>query len=123
MDYVFAFDVSQDAVRSGFLQTACVVLTEVLYGREDGTVAPCFPPASRIAIVAYDRTLQFYNLSVRLCSSSALINSLTQPSQAPVDGQPPLLVVPDVDEVFLPVADGLFVNPLESRCVTTRNRF
>lgn len=65
MDYVFAFDVSQEAVRSGFLQTACNVLIELLYGRDD-TIPPCFPPSSHIAILAFDRTLQFYNLSVRL---------------------------------------------------------
>ena len=65
MDYVFAFDVSQEAVRSGFLQTACNALIELLYGRDD-TILPCFPPSSRIAILAFDRTLQFYNLSVCL---------------------------------------------------------
>ena len=63
MDYVFAFDVSQEAVRSGFLQSACNALIELLYGRDD-TIGPCFPSSSRIAIIAFDRTLQFYNLSV-----------------------------------------------------------
>ena len=66
LDYVFAFDVSQDAVRSGFLQASCAVLLEALFGREDGSVAPCFPPSGGVAILAFDRTLQFYNLSVRV---------------------------------------------------------
>ncbi|TFK84659.1 sec24-like protein [Polyporus arcularius HHB13444] len=96
MDYVFAFDVSQDAVRLGFLQTACNVLLELLYGRDD-SVLPCFPTSSRIAILAFDRTLQFYNLSSEIV------------------GQPPMLVVPDVDDVFLPSTAGLFVNHAESR--------
>lgn len=65
MDYVFAFDVSQEAVRSGFLKIACAVLLAALFG--DGESIPsCFPQESRIAILAFDRTLQFYNLSVRL---------------------------------------------------------
>lgn len=65
MDYVFVFDVSQEAVRSGFLKTACAVLLAALFG--DGESIPsCFPQESRIAILAFDRTLQFYNLSVRL---------------------------------------------------------
>lgn len=65
MDYVFVFDVSQEAVRSGFLKTACAVLLAALFG--DGeSIPPCFPQESRIAILAFDRTLQFYNLSVRL---------------------------------------------------------
>ncbi|TBU39840.1 sec24-like protein [Dichomitus squalens] len=96
MDYVFAFDVSQEAVRSGFLQTACTVLIELLYGRDD-TIPPCFPPSSRVAILTFDRALQFYDLS------------------SAIDGQSPMLVVPDVDEVFLPSIEGLFVNPVESR--------
>ncbi|KAM5536129.1 hypothetical protein V8D89_010228 [Ganoderma adspersum] len=100
MDYVFAFDVSQEAVRSGFLQTACNVLIELLYG-DDDTIPSCFPPSSRIAILAFDRTLQFYNLSTD------------------VDGQPPMLVVPDVDDVFLPANSGLFVNPMEHRNAIT----
>ena len=64
MDYVFVFDVSQEAVRSGLLRTACNALLELLYGRDDA-IPPCFAPSNRIAILAYDRTLQFYNLSVR----------------------------------------------------------
>ncbi|KAI0764559.1 sec24-like protein [Trametes elegans] len=96
MDYVFAFDVSQEAVRSGFLKTACAVLLEALFG--DGeAIPPCFPPSSRIAVIAFDRTLQFYNLS------------------SEVVGQPPMLVVPDIDDVFLPSTAGLFVNVEESR--------
>ncbi|KAI0367684.1 sec24-like protein [Pilatotrama ljubarskyi] len=96
MDYVFVFDVSQEAVRSGFLKTACAVLLEALFG--DGeSMPPCFPRTSRLAILAFDRTLQFYNLS------------------SEVVGQPPMLVVPDVDDVFLPSSVGLFVDVEESR--------
>ncbi|KAH9886074.1 sec24-like protein [Cubamyces lactineus] len=96
MDYMFVFDVSQEAVRSGFLKAACAILLEALFG--DGEAIPsCFPPSSRVAILAFDRTLQFYNLS------------------SEVVGQPPMLVVPDIDEVFLPSTAGLFVNPAESR--------
>lgn len=65
MDYVFAFDVSQEAVRSGFLKTTCAVLLAALFG-DDESIPSCFPQESRIAILAFDRTLQFYNLSVRL---------------------------------------------------------
>jgi protein transport protein SEC24 len=72
MRYVFAFDVSADAVESGFLGAACSSLLTVLYGttQEDGVVVPpCFPQDSPVAFVSYDRDLHFYNLSVRPFSS------------------------------------------------------
>nr|QIE48582.1 hypothetical protein [Trametes gibbosa] len=96
MDYVFAFDVSQEAVRSGFLKTACAALLESLFG-DDESIPAHFPPTSRVAILGFDRTLQFYNLS------------------SEVVGQPPMLVVPDVEDVFLPTTSGLFVNTTASK--------
>lgn len=64
MNYVFAFDVSNEAIHSGFLAAACENLRTVLYGRGD-EVQPCFPPASEIAILTFDSTLHYYDLSVR----------------------------------------------------------
>lgn len=70
MDYVFAIDVSAEAIRSGFTSSACVSLLRTLYGEtsQDGSVVlePCISPHCRIGILAYDRTLYFYNLSVRV---------------------------------------------------------
>jgi len=72
MDYVFVFDISNEAIQSGFLVTACASLLKVLYGgtSEDGlSLEPCFPENSRLAIISFDQTLHFYNLSVRLLQS------------------------------------------------------
>ena len=80
MKYVFAFDVSADAVESGFLGAACSSLLRVLYGstEENGTVVPpCFPPDSPVAFVTYDRALHFYNLSVCGLSSRVIGFPLT----------------------------------------------
>lgn len=67
MDYIFAFDVSQEGMRSGLTQAACATLASLLYPpeREDGTSISYFPPQSKIAIITFDRTLHFYDLGVR----------------------------------------------------------
>lgn len=67
MNYLFAFDISLEAVQSGFLRTACTALRDMLFGRtddDDGVIEPCFPTGSHIAILTFDRSLHFYNLSV-----------------------------------------------------------
>ncbi|KAL0959594.1 hypothetical protein HGRIS_011303 [Hohenbuehelia grisea] len=97
MNYVIAFDVSQDAVQSGLLHAACASLRAVLYGGIDSeghTQDPCFPRNSQIAFVTFDRTLHFYDLS---------------------SDQISMLVVPDIEEVFVPSRAGLFVDPYMSR--------
>ena len=68
MNYVFAIDVSVEAIQSGFTLAACRSLLTVLYGTYSIGHKPCIPPHTKIAIVTYDRTLHFYNLSVRLCT-------------------------------------------------------
>lgn len=73
MRYVFAFDVSQEAMQSGFTRIACLQVLDILYGydAQDGTrVEPCFPARSRVCIISYDRAIQFYDLSVRMCPCS-----------------------------------------------------
>ncbi|KAG2008450.1 protein transporter SEC24 [Coprinopsis cinerea AmutBmut pab1-1] len=95
MDYIFAFDVTNQAVDTGFLQCACESLMNVLFGYtlEDGTVVePSIPASSRIAILTFDETLHFYDLSSDLNS---------------------MMVVADLDEVFAPIRTGLFVSPAE----------
>lgn len=71
--YVFAFDVSQQAMQSGFTRTACLQVLDLLYGydAQDGThVEPCFPAQSPVCIISYDREIQFYDLTVRMHLSS-----------------------------------------------------
>lgn len=67
LDYLFALDVSVNAIRSGFLKSACGVLRDLLYGSasHDGTQSnPSFPQGCQLAILTYDTSLHFYNLSV-----------------------------------------------------------
>ncbi|KAF5379180.1 hypothetical protein D9615_005981 [Tricholomella constricta] len=97
MKYVFAFDVSSEAVLSGFLRASCACVRTILFGGTNADGVPvdaCFPPGSSLAIFTYDQTIHFYDLS---------------------SDQVPMLVVPDIEEVFLPLRNGLFENPLQRR--------
>ncbi|KAF8905249.1 protein transporter SEC24 [Gymnopilus junonius] len=87
MNYIFAFDVSNEALTSGFIKSSCDALQNVLYGNTN------FPPSSRIAIVTFDSVLHFYDLT----------SDMTQ-----------MLVVADLDEVFLPTRT-IFADPFDKR--------
>lgn len=122
MRYVFVLDVSDTSVRSGFLTATCVALRAIIHGRfsEDGSEeAPAsLPSGCSIALVTFDDTLHFYDLSV--CATSWFrgcfeVDSSLQPNQA----SPKELVIPDVDDPFLPLPPSvLFVDPYQSRCGT-----
>ena len=103
--YVFAIDVSwQSAASSHVVKDICAGLREVLYGAGEageGETAPragLLPPGSQVAIVTFDSTVHFYNLS-------------------PALEQAQMLVVGDLDDMFIPLHSGLLVDPVESRHV------
>ncbi|KAF8918602.1 hypothetical protein CPB85DRAFT_1430304 [Mucidula mucida] len=87
MYYIFAFDVSHGAVASGTLSAACGELMDILYGND-----ACFPPESQLAIFTYDRAIHFYDL---------------------MSDQDAMMVVSDLEEVFVPFHHGLFVSPID----------
>ncbi|KAK0192430.1 Sec23/Sec24 trunk domain-containing protein [Armillaria mellea] len=101
LNYVFAFDVSSEAVQSGFLQTACNALITILYGgvdEEGMPLDPSFPPESQIAIFTFDRGIHFYDL---------------------MSDQVSMFIVPDINEVFIPFHHGIFVSPAERKDIIT----
>ncbi|EMD35302.1 hypothetical protein CERSUDRAFT_124650 [Gelatoporia subvermispora B] len=104
MDYVFVFDVSSESIRSGFTAAACTHLLDLLYpSTEDASTPTCsLLPGSRLCILSIDRTLHFYDLAPHN------------------DRFPPVLVVPDINDVFVPLNTGLFVDPREARDVITK---
>ena len=90
--YLFAFDVSQPAVESGYLALACstiksVIEQELLPGIKDERV--------KIAFLSYSNNVQFYNLK-------------------PTLKQPQMIVMTDPENVFLPQPEDLLVNLQES---------
>lgn len=74
INFVFAFDVSQEGIRSGLTKAACATLLSILYPPEleDGTPVAYFSPHSKIAIITFDKTLHFYDLSVSRLQVNAI---------------------------------------------------
>ncbi|XP_027175353.1 protein transport protein Sec24-like At3g07100 [Coffea eugenioides] len=89
--YFFLIDVSVCAVRSGMLEVVAQTIKSSL------DTLPGFP-RTQIGFITYDSTVHFYNIK----------SSLTQPQ---------MMVVSDLDDIFVPLPDDLLVNLSESRTV------
>ncbi|XP_009629419.1 protein transport protein SEC24 A-like isoform X3 [Nicotiana tomentosiformis] len=89
--YFFLIDVSVSAVKSGMLEVVSQTIKSCLDN------LPGFP-RTQIGFITYDSTLHFYNMK----------SSLTQPQ---------MIVMSDLDDVFIPLPDDLLVNLSESRTV------
>ncbi|KAJ8015533.1 hypothetical protein DPEC_G00027120 [Dallia pectoralis] len=87
--YLFVLDVSHNAVEAGYLQPCCQTLLENL-DRIPGDTR------TRVGFVTFDSTVHFYNLHESL-------------------SQPQMLVVSDIDDIFIPTHDSLLVNLKESK--------
>ncbi|XP_068137632.1 protein transport protein Sec24B isoform X2 [Hyperolius riggenbachi] len=86
--YLFVLDVSYNAVESGYLRYFCQSLLENIDKLRGDS-------RTKIGFVTFDSTVHFYNLQEGI-------------------SQPQMLIVSDVDEIFLPTPDGLLVNLHES---------
>ncbi|KAI8615643.1 Sec23/Sec24 trunk domain-containing protein [Chytriomyces sp. MP71] len=92
--YVFAIDVSWNSVSFGMLRHAVEAIRGLIYEGESGGL----PRGSKVGIFTFDRNVHFYNLKSTL-------------------EQPHMLVVPDVNDMFVPLNEGFLVDPWESRTV------
>jgi protein transport protein SEC24 len=96
---LFLIDVSAEAVDRGMLQTVCQGIKDAIYDPSvpaDAEQESKLPAGSKVGFVTYDREVQFYNLSAELSS-------------------PQMWVMTDLEESFVPLSTGLFVDPTESR--------
>jgi len=107
--YLFLIDISQEATNRGLLAATCQGILNALYGPDpadeeegdaDQPAAPRLPTGSKIGIVTFDKEIQFYNLSAGLTSAQ-------------------MMVMPDLEDPFVALASGLFVDPIESKTVIT----
>ena len=107
--WLFLIDVTQEAVNRNLITAACRGVLDALYeggddpanGVQDGDEVPSsrrLPPESKIGIVTYDKEVHFYNLSSRL-------------------EQAQMMVMTDLEDPFVPLSEGLFVDPHESKDV------
>ncbi|CAD7935197.1 unnamed protein product [Amoebophrya sp. A120] len=88
--YLFLIEVTQQAIASGFTQEACQGIKNTLMQGE-------VPGGDRTlcGIVTFDASLQYYNLDSNLSSSQ-------------------MVVVSDLDDLFLPLPDDILVNLTEN---------
>ncbi|KAL1646367.1 COPII coat Sec23p-Sfb3p heterodimer component [Diplodia intermedia] len=104
--WLFLVDVSAEAVNKGFLDGFCEGIMNALYGSEsegeeqDGAGVKKLPRGAKVGIVTYDKEIHFYNLSPNLDKAQ-------------------MLVMPDIEDPFVPLSEGLFVDPEESKSVIT----
>ncbi|CEG45436.1 coatomer copii [Plasmopara halstedii] len=87
--YVFVIDVSATAVASGSVQIAVDTIKKQL----DNLLGA---PRTRVGFLTYDNSIHFYNLKSNLKA-------------------PQMMVVADLDELFIPIPDELLVNLSDSR--------
>ncbi|XP_017560805.2 protein transport protein Sec24A [Pygocentrus nattereri] len=82
--YLFVLDVSHNAVETGYLDVVCQSLLESLNSLPGDT-------RTKIGFITFDSMIHFYNLQEGL-------------------SQPQMLIVSDIEEIFLPTPDSLLVN-------------
>ncbi|KAI3693498.1 hypothetical protein L1987_76441 [Smallanthus sonchifolius] len=89
--YFFLIDVSIYSVKSGMLEVIAQTIKSCLDKLPGST-------RTQIGFITFDSTIHFYNMK----------SSLTQPQ---------MMVVSDLDDIFIPIPDDLLVNLSESRTV------
>lgn len=99
--WIFLIDVGQEALNKGFLEAFCEGILAALYGgndstEEDGSSKRKIPEGSKVGFVTFDKDIHFYNMN-------------------PALDQAQMLIMPDIEDPFVPLSDGLFVDPYEAK--------
>lgn len=87
--YLFVLDVSHNAVETGYLNTLCQSLLDNLNSLPGDS-------RTKIGFITFDSTIHFYSLQDGL-------------------SQPQMLIVSDIEDVFIPMPENLLVNLNESK--------
>ncbi|KAK3899512.1 hypothetical protein C8A05DRAFT_46439 [Staphylotrichum tortipilum] len=105
MRYLFVIDVTQESFNKGFLESFCDGILRTLYGVDDadepdenGEPRRRIPAGAKVGFVTFDKEVHFYNVS-------------------PALEQAQMMIMPDIEDPFVPLSEGLFVDPYESKAV------
>ncbi|KAF7670377.1 hypothetical protein LDENG_00228470 [Lucifuga dentata] len=82
--YLFVLDVSHNAVETGYLNVVCQSLLDNINALPGDS-------RTKVGFITFDSTIHFYNLQEGL-------------------SQPQMLIVSDIEDIFLPTPDSLLVN-------------
>ncbi|KAM7351700.1 COPII coat complex component secretory 24CD isoform 2-T2 [Cochliomyia hominivorax] len=94
--FIFVIDVSYNTIKSGLVHLLCSQVKEILknlpvdQGQDKSKM--------RVGFITYNSTVHFYNIKSSLA-------------------QPQMMVVGDVQDMFMPLLDGFLCNPEESEVV------
>ncbi|KAI0912711.1 hypothetical protein F4823DRAFT_622677 [Ustulina deusta] len=107
LNWLFVIDVTQEAFNKGFLEAFCEGILSALYAPEgaqdtedSGEPKRQIPPGAKVGFVTYDKDVHFYNCN-------------------PALEQAQMMIMPDIEDPFVPLSDGLFVDPYESEAIIT----
>ncbi|KAK6465624.1 hypothetical protein DFJ63DRAFT_25594 [Scheffersomyces coipomensis] len=107
LHHLFLIDISEQSIKQNLnvvvADSIRAILNNLDQGQEDfnddpESPAPPASPSLKIAIIAFDKRLHFYNLSSSLETTQIVVSS-------------------DLEDPFVPFSDGLFVDAQESRNV------
>jgi len=118
--YVFLLDVSPAAVQSGMLATATRTILENL------SRIPNTDGRTKVAVIGFDAALYFFSLGAPATSTTGRAahtegegedgeGADAPPAQDEPDPEINMMVVSDLDDVYLPRPNDLLVNLFESR--------
>lgn len=125
LHWLFAIDVTQESYNKGFLEAFCEGILAALYAPEgndeideNGEPKRRIPLGAKVGFVTYDKDIHFYNCNVgipRHILSGGTSLTVSQPALE----QAQMMIMPDIEDPFVPLSDGLFVDPYESKAVIT----